>query len=113
MRNKQHLTDIYYHKIQDELNVKFNRYGLLENAVRNYSGGIVDLQRRVKAMIVRSRSLREELSDIPPSAMYVRESVLLIYSGDLSNELILLLKDVHAYLRDVNKHLPENNDECF
>ncbi|MGR7213979.1 hypothetical protein ACU605_25235 [Klebsiella aerogenes] len=112
MRIKRRLTDLYNHiTLADRYSV-LRRYGLLENAVINYSGGITSLELRVKKALTRSETLGKELRFfVSKPVRHSREEEVLQLSGDVNSELTLLLRDIHTYLRDVRKCLVQGDDE--
>lgn len=111
MRIRRRFSDIYNHiTLADRYSV-LRRYGLLENAVINYSGGITSLERRVRKSLMRGEALEKELRSLfSKPAMCSREEEVLRFSSDVISELSLLLKDIHIYLRDVRKCLPRGED---
>lgn len=112
MRIKRRLTDLYNHiTLADRYSV-LRRYGLLENAVINYSGGITLLERRIREALLRSEMLGKELKFfVSKPVRHSREEEVLQLSDDVNSELTLLLRDVHTYLRDVRNFLVLGDDE--
>lgn len=112
MRIKRRLTDIYNHITLTERYSVLRRYGLLENAVINYSGRISALELRVREALMRSEMLGKELRFfVSKPVRHSHEEEVLQLFDDFNSELTLLLRDVHTYLRDVRNFLVQEDEE--
>lgn len=85
MRIRSKLVDLYHNTTPDESYLMLRRLELLENAVINYSGGILNIEVRIRSVLNRN-------------------AVKVASSGGIDTEVMLLLKDIFVYLRDVKAH---------